>query len=178
MLHCMKRTTFLLLLTAVFQIVSCQDRSTPQKQPAFKGQNPAAGNEIRFLKDMVAKNPDNMNAWIKLGNVFMDTQQYNEAINAYQKVLEINPDITNVRVDMGTCYRRIGRPDKALEEYTKAIARDPSHPNAHRNMGIVLGFDLGRKDQAVKELREYLRLSPQAPDRDTIMQAIERLSAA
>ena len=174
----MKKTTLLLLLTVIFQISSCQDRSTPQKQPAFKGRNPAAGNDIRFLRDMVAKNPDNINAWIKLGNVFMDTQQYNEAINAYQKALEINPDITNVRVDMGTCYRRIGKPEKALEEYKKAIAQDPSHPHAHRNMGIVLGFDLGRKDQAVKELREYLRLFPQAPDRDTIRQAINRLSAA
>ena len=174
----MKKITLLLLLIIIFVLANCQDKSTPQKQPAFQGQKLAVENEVGFLQDMVTNNPDNINAWIKLGNVFMDTQQYNKAIDAYQKALEINPDITNVRVDMGTCYRRIGRPDKAIEEYKKAIAKDPTHPNAHRNMGIVLGFDLGQKDQAIKELQEYLRLFPQAPDRDNIRQAIERLSTA
>lgn len=174
----MKKATLLLLLIIIFVLANCQDKSTPQKQPAFQGQNLASENEIRFLQDMVSKNPGNINAWVKLGNVFMDTQQYNGAIDAYQKALEINPDITNIRVDMGTCYRRIGKPDKAIEEYKKTIAKDPSHPNAHRNMGIVLGFDLGQKDQAIKELQEYLRLLPQAPDRDNIRQAIDQLSAA
>ena len=115
----MKKVTLLLLLIIIFVLANCQDKSTPQKQPAFQGQNLASENEVRFLQDMVTNNPDNINAWIKLGNVFMDTQQYNGAIDAYQKALEINPDITNIRVDMGTCYRRTGRPDKAIEEYKK-----------------------------------------------------------
>jgi len=167
-----------MLLIFPFFLVACNEKSTPQKQPAFKGQNLAGENEVSFLQEMVSSNPDNINAWIKLGNIFMDTQRYIEAIDAYQKALEINPDITDIRVDLGTCYRRIGRPDKAIEEYKKALARDPVHPNAHRNMGIVLGFDLGQKDQAIKELQQYLKLLPQAPDRDTIRQAIEKLSAA
>ena len=174
----MKEITFLLLLIMICGLVNCQDKSSPQKQPAFQGQNLAAENEVRLLHDMLTDNPDNINSWIKLGNIFMDTQRYKDAIDAYQKALDINPSVTNVRVDMGTCYRRIGRPDKAIEEYKKAIAMDPTHPNAHRNMGIVLGFDLGQKDQAIKELQEYLRLLPQAPDKDTVRQAIEKLRAA
>jgi tetratricopeptide (TPR) repeat protein len=84
----------------------------------------------------------------------------------------------DVRVDMGTCYRNTGRPDRAVEEYRKALAINPRHLNAHRNLGVVLAFDLGDKKQAIKAFEEYLRLSPNAPDADQLRQEIARLKAA
>lgn len=84
----------------------------------------------------------------------------------------------DVRVDMGTCYRGIGRSDRAVEEYRKAIVINPSHLYAHRNLAVVLAFDLGYKEQAVKEFEEYLRLSPNAPDAYQIREEIARLKSA
>jgi tetratricopeptide (TPR) repeat protein len=108
----------------------------------------------------------------------MDTSRFHEAIDAYQKVLELDPKNVDVIVDMGTCYRGIKRSDRAAEEYRKAIAINPRHLNAHRNLGTVLLFDLGNKKQGIKELEEYLRLSPNTPDANQIRQEIARMKAA
>jgi len=108
----------------------------------------------------------------------MDSSRFYEAIDAYQKALALDEKNVNVRVDLGTCYRSVGKPDKAAEEYRKAIAINPNHINAHRNLGIVLAFDLNDKKGAIKEFQEYLRLSPQAPDATQMGQLIEKLRAS
>jgi tetratricopeptide (TPR) repeat protein len=124
------------------------------------------------------QNPKDIAAWIELGNILMDTSRFQEAINAYQKALELNPKNVDVIVDMGTCYRGIGRSDRAVEEYRKAIAINPRHLYAHRNLGTVLLVDLGNKKQGIKELEKYLSLSPNTPDTDRVRQELARLKAA
>ena len=132
-------------------------------------------NEMKSLKDATSRSPGDVTAWIKLGNAFMDNRRYQEAIDTYQKALELDPKNVDVRVDMGTCFRNIHQPARAVEEYRKAIAIDPGHVNAHRNLGIVLGFDLRDKEAAVRELEESIRLSPYGPQADSARKAIEKL---
>ena len=105
----------------------------------------------------------------------MDSHRYQEAINAYQKALELDQDKVDVRVDMGTCFKNIGQFNRAVEEYRKALTIDPRHVNAHRNLGVVLGFDLGDKKEAIKELEESLRLSSYGPGADNARKMIEEL---
>ena len=131
--------------------------------------------EMRFLRDAVNRTPKDATAWINLGNALMDNRRYQEAIDAYQKALELDPKNVDVRVDMGTCFKNIGQPARAVEEYRKAIAINPGHLNAHRNLGIVLGFDLSDKETAIKELEEFIRLSPYGPQADSARKAIEKL---
>ena len=64
--------------------------------------------QVKLLKEAVAKDPKNVNAWISLGNMMMDTSRFSEAADAYEKALAIDPKNVDVRVDMGTCYRNSG----------------------------------------------------------------------
>jgi len=157
---------------------NCQKKEEPKVQPPFPAGPVQGQSEIPLLQDLVRKDPKNLGAWIKLGNIFMDSYRFNEAIEAYQKALDLDPKNVDVRVDMATCYRNIGKPEKAVEEYRKAIAMNPNHLNAHRNLGVVLAVDLGDKKQGAKELEEYLRLAPSAPDANQMRQEIARLKAA
>lgn len=134
-----------------------------------------AGDKIKFLKDILREDPKNLNALIKLGNIMMDTKQFKEAIDAYEKALKIEPKNVDVRVDLGTCYRYVGMPNKAVEEYRKAITINPKHPYAHKNLGVVLIYDLGDTSGGIKELELYLSLSPRDPDTTEIKKEIERL---
>jgi len=43
------------------------------------------------------------------------------------------------------------------------------------NLGVVLGFDLGNKKEAIKELEESLMLSPYGPGTDNTRKMIEEL---
>lgn len=51
----------------------------------------------------------------------------------------------------------------ALEEYKKAIALDPDIPELQYNLGWLYG-KAGDQEKAIKHLREYCRLKPDAPD--------------
>ena len=173
----MKRFLASCLLALLF-LTNCQKKEEPKLQTPLTSGPVQAQDEIGLLQGIVKQDPKNVSAWIELGNMLMDSSRFQEAINAYQKALELDPKNVDVRVDMGTCYRGIGRSDRAVEEYRKAIAINPRHLYAHRNLGTVLLFDLGNKKQGIKELEEYLSLSPNAPDANQIRQEITRLKAS
>src|SRR5512135_1877463 len=107
----------------------------------------------------------------------MYAQRFAEAIEAYDKALALDPKNVNVLVDQGTCYRGIGKFDKAVEQYHKAIKIDPKFPTAHRNLGVVLAFDLHNKKEGLQEFQKYLELAPNAPDADKIKETVAQLSA-
>jgi tetratricopeptide (TPR) repeat protein len=116
-------------------------------------------------------------AWTRLGDALMDSQRFAEAIDAYEKSLALEPRNVNVLVDQGTCYRGIGKFDRAAEQYRKALKIDPNFPNAHRNLAIVLAYDLGKAKEGIKELETYLALDPNTPDAAELRQMIKELSA-
>jgi cytochrome c-type biogenesis protein CcmH/NrfG len=159
-------------------LYGCHKKEEPTGQTAGLPDSIQMQNEIRVLQGAVRQNPQNINAWIELGNILMDTSRFHDAIDAYQKALELTPKNVEVIVDMGTCYRRIGKSDMAVEEYRKAIKINPLHPYAHRNLAVVLAFDIGDKKQAIKEFEEYLKLSPDTPDTLQIRQEVARLKTS
>ncbi len=162
-----------LILIMILLSSSCKGDPPPVEEsghPRF-----SVDTDIRNLQEVVGKSPDNLGAWIRLGNLLMDSGRFREAIAAYEKALELRPEDANVRVDMGTCYRNAGESERAAEEYRKALSFDPSNLQAHRNLGVVLAYDLGRTKEAIAELETYLRLSPDAPDAQKVRQAIKEL---
>ena len=169
---------FLICLAVFLSLANCQKKEEPKVQTPFPAGPVQTQNEIGLLQDAVRNDPKNLNAWINLGNVMMDTSRFDKAIDAYQHALELDPENVDVRVDMGTCYRNIGRPDRAVEEFRKAIKINPRHLYAHRNLGVVLAFDIGDKKQAVKEFEEYLGLSPNAHDAQQVRQEIAKLKTS
>lgn len=140
----------------------------PQGQggsPTIPSSTPFQGDrEIELLKDIISKDPKNLQALIKLGNISMDTNHFKDAVEAYGRALEIDPKNVDVRVDMGTCYRGLGDPQRAIEEYKRALTYNPQHLYAYKNMGVVLAFDLNRSEEAIQAFQTYLKLSPNAPD--------------
>jgi len=116
--------------------------------------------EIETLETVLEKNPKDLPALIRLGNLYMDTKRYGEAVALYQRALEIDPGNQNVRVDMGTCYRYLGRSDISVETYRKAIEMQPNHANAHLNLGVVLFDDMKQYPEAIKEFERFLEIEP------------------
>ena len=169
---------FIACLAAFLFLANCQKKEEPKVQTPLSSGPSQTQNEIGLLQEAVRQDPKNVNAWMNLGNILMDTSRFQEAIDAYQKALELDPRNADVMVDMGTCYKNIGKPDRAAEEFRKAIKINPGHLYAHRNLGVVLANDIGDKKQAIKEFEEYLRLSPNTPDTQRIRQEVVRLKAS
>ena len=165
------------VLVMVFSAVGCKQKEASNNQVVAPPQVMISAQQIDNLRSLAKMNPGKADGWIALGNALMDSQQFNEAIEAYQKALAIDPKNVDVRVDMGTCMRGTGKPEMAVAEFRKAIKIAPNHLNAHRNLGVVLGFDLKDREGAVKEFKTFLELAPNAPDADQIKAVIAQLQA-
>jgi tetratricopeptide (TPR) repeat protein len=155
--------------------IGCRQQEQKQQPVNYIPAAPPAQIQIDQMTQAAKMAPKNAQTWINLGNALMDGQRFSEAIDAYGKALAFEPKNVPVLVDQGTCYRGVRQFDKAVEQYQKALKIDPNFPNGHRNLGVVLAFDLNKKPEAVKELKRYLELAPNAPDAGEIRQKIQEL---
>jgi cytochrome c-type biogenesis protein CcmH/NrfG len=180
-----KNLSIILLLIIVMGALGCQQKKEQKNQMTY-GDNQVATLppqmpsqlQIDQLQMAVKTSPKSVEAWTNLGNALMDAQRFGEAVDAYEKSLALEPKNVNVIVDLGTCYRGVGKFDKAVEQYRKALKIDPNFPNAHRNLGVVLSYDLHNKKEGLKAFQRYLEIVPNAPDSETIKQTIRELSSA
>jgi cytochrome c-type biogenesis protein CcmH/NrfG len=136
-----------------------------------------AASQVQTLKEIVKKDPKNLPAWVELGNLYFDTDQPKEAIEAYSHYLAVKPDNPDVRTDMGIMYRKLGQFDKALEEFRKAARSDPKHVNSRYNIGLVLLHDKQDMQGAIKAWEEYLRVDPNSEKSQRIRAQIEKMKS-
>jgi len=143
------------------------------------GIKPAGSEEMparmfQALEEEALKNPQNADAWTRLGNAYFDSQQYQKAIDAYEKSLSIAPDNPNVLTDLGIMYRGNRQPEKAVEMFSKAMSLDPKHQNSIMNKGIVLLHDLKDEPGAVQAWEELLEINPIAtfPDGQSVEEIV------
>jgi len=95
---------------------------------------------VKTLEEQAAQNPRDPEPRLKLANYLYDQQQWQRAIEWYQKALELDPKNVNARTDMGTAYFNLGRPADALREYRQSLEIDPTHQPTMFNL-IVLHLD-------------------------------------
>jgi len=131
--------------------------------------------QIKTLKEIVKKDSKNLPAWVELGNLYFDTDQPKEAIEAYSRYLAVKPDNPDVRTDMGIMYRKQGQFDRAIEEFRKAAQSDPKHVNSRYNVGLVLLHDKQDIKGAIKAWEEYLKVDPNSEKAQRIKAQIEKM---
>jgi tetratricopeptide (TPR) repeat protein len=69
-----------------------------------------------------AKNtPRNAIDWNDLGNLYVSSKEFDKAIDAYKKAIEMNPDYGQPYGNLGFIYHRLGKNDDAILLYKKSI---------------------------------------------------------
>jgi len=131
--------------------------------------------QIQALEAVLAKEPDNRQAWVQLGHNYFDSNQPMKAIEAYDKALAMDGNDPDVLTDQGIMYRRVGWFDKAIEAFIKANSLNPQHLNSLFNMGIVYSQDLGDKSKAEEAWNRYLELSPAGQGADKVRTMLDHM---
>jgi len=142
--------------STAFQSTSGQNAVPPQFQ------NGDLFSQIKIYSDRVAANPQDVDAWVTLGNLYFDTDQPAKSVEAYRRSLEINPNNPNVLTDMGVMHRKLREYQKALDAFAKAIEVNPEHETARMNAGVVMLYDLGDKQGAIRAWGDLVAMNPQA----------------
>jgi cytochrome c-type biogenesis protein CcmH/NrfG len=179
----MKKETALLVIVILVvggligAIVSNQSTKSSDKenQDTHVSATVDSQKDIQILNDLLKAEPNNRNAWVQLGNKYFDTNNFMEAIDAYDNALAIDDNDPNVLTDQGIMYRRVGWFGKAIENFTKANQIDPNHIQSLLNMGIVYRFDLEQNAKAKDVWLKCLEIDAVSPTADRVRTMIDHM---
>ncbi|MBW2107770.1 MAG: tetratricopeptide repeat protein [Deltaproteobacteria bacterium] len=127
---------------------------------------PSDAAEIERQQKIATAHPGDAQAWIELGNLYFDNHRVKEAIQAYNKALELSPYNVDVWTDLGIMYRRDGRFFEAIGAFNRVLDINQTHEQALFNKGIVLMHDLGDQMGGITAWEALLQANPSAKTAD------------
>ena len=147
------------------------DANGVPQQPSPEQMKRMADAKAAPLLMQLQLSPNDPQLLAELGNIYYDTQNYQDAIAYYKRSLALKED-PNVRTDMGTSFFYLGDSDTALAEFDRALKVNPKFENALLNVGIVK-FN-GKMDArgAITAWEQLLKQNPNHPRRADIEQMI------
>jgi rhomboid protease GluP len=109
--------------------------------------------------------PKDDDSWILLGNSFDGMGRATDAIEAYQRCIELNPKNAYAYRDLGLAQLKLKQTDAAIQSLQKAVDLNPNNLRAQRGLaGAFLAA--GRRDDAQAALRKAEELKASGADPD------------
>jgi tetratricopeptide (TPR) repeat protein len=84
-------------------------------------------------------------------------KKFNEAIIAFDKVIDISPDYPNAYYNRGRAYRMLNRFEQAIKDFNKAIELDPMDAAKYNNRGLTY-MRLGKCELAIEDFNKIIEL--------------------
>jgi len=118
-----------------------------------------SGRQIRLLKELAEKYPDDKEAHYQLGRVFFYNGRFPEAIVEYEKAVAIDPRFAVVFNQLGYSQARMGDFNKAVQSFERYAELNPALPNPVDSIAEMNLF-MGNLDAAAAKYLEALALKP------------------
>ena len=114
---------------------------------------------FRILKQMAEEFPDEKLVHQLLASHYRVNELFYQAVEEYDKVLELDPNYGWAMNELGYMYSDAGYFDKAHDYLQRYVASSPGDANPIDSMG-ELYFRMGKLDDALAKYREALELKP------------------
>ena len=115
--------------------------------------------EIEALKEQIEVDPENTAALMRLGDMYRDAGKFEQAIDYYNRSLEVDSTNVDVRVEVAVCYFKAEEPQRAIEELTTTLKYDSKHPGALFYIG-GMNASVGKWQEAEMWWGELIELYP------------------
>lgn len=157
-----------------------QTQPVPAKAPPSDGVDAPHGDaavmqrvmqEIEALKTRLSQNPGDVDAMVRLGNLYMDAHKFEDAISYFERALTHGAD-PDVKTDLGLCLRGRGDVDGALRTFREVRSAHPGHFASRFNEAVVLFVDLKRADEARVIVDQLKKERPDDPSVQKFEQAL------
>ncbi len=120
--------------------------------------------------------PSKSEPYMEMAAIYEKRKDKAKAEEMYQKVITVDPkNAATVFFNIGVHAWNENKDKEAAQAFTKSLEIDPGNASAHRELARVL-TRMQDFEGAVKHYREYLKLSPKAPDAKEIQDMIVTLS--
>jgi Flp pilus assembly protein TadD len=138
--------------------------------PAILIENSTAANRAVNIPEFVNIPPDGMVSidtpaaeyalHLDLAIESMKKHQYPDAVQEWQKALELAPKEARAHNGVGVALVETGKLDEAIAHYREALALDPRYAEAHNNLGDALAHKKAIKE-AIVQFEKAVQLDPE-----------------
>ena len=112
------------------------------------------------IKPLISPNPKSKgNLWLRKGDIHLRQGRYAEAIDAYEKAIELDPRYAKAWNNKGLALDNLSKLDESIQVFEKAVEINPRYAEAWYNKGAVLD-DQGKYDEAIKAYNKAIELKP------------------
>jgi tetratricopeptide (TPR) repeat protein len=101
----------------------------------------------------------NHEAWLSTGKDLFEQGMYEEAINSFDRSIEINPELHEAYYIRGIALDNLGNSKEAIASLDRAIEINPDKHKAWSNRGAVL-VNLGRYEKAIASFDQATEIKP------------------
>ena len=135
----------------------------PERGPA-PGPPPQAasplGQELSGLAERLQRDPNDVQALLRLAHVHLDRAQVDPARAMYQRILHVDPRNVEAITHLGNVAAAEGRVDEALRHYDAALAIDPKYAHALWDKALAFQHQKGNPAAAVPIWEAFLKVMP------------------
>jgi tetratricopeptide (TPR) repeat protein len=114
-------------------------------------------------KTLVGLNPEGATTYYsKIIQMYDESGQYDKAIEAARKIIEMNPTNELAVFNLGIMFLKLQRTDEAVQAFRDALALKPDYASAQYNIGY--SYSLAKRwPESVEGFRKYAELAPDDP---------------
>lgn len=134
---------------------------------------PAA--RIDALARTARDRPTDPAAHMAYASALLEAGKMVDALRAFDTAARLDPGNPAPKAYGGWIVFLAGLTDEAIARLDAAVATDPAYPDARFFRGMALLRGRGDRGGALVEFREYLRLAPDAPERDQVQVVIDEI---
>ena len=171
------RPTVALLLGGLLGFIGGYFAAGGGRPAARAGQAPGEGGRIGELLAAIERDPESPKLWKALGNARYDREEWDLAIEAYEKARREAPTDADLLSDLGAAYRNGGELRRAVHFFEAARQANPDHWQSLLNLTLVHAFDTADPAAADRHFQELKRRFPEIPRLDRIAERISSLRA-
>lgn len=89
---------------------------------------------VQFINNILSSSPSHSSVYHDLGNLCIETEEYEKAIELLEKHLKTSPTDATVITNIATCYARLGKLESAMIGLQAALKIDPGCNYALQNL--------------------------------------------
>jgi tetratricopeptide (TPR) repeat protein len=124
------------------------------------------------------KNPRDSAVRVELGNMYFDSERFEDAARWYEQAIAIDPRNVNASTDLGISYYYMNQPDRAIQQFDRSLVIDPRHTKTLLNLGIVRAFGKDDLAGAAEAWQRVIEFAPDSAEGKRAQQALDSLKNA
>ena len=111
------------------------------------------------FKEVTRLDPLRAGAYINLGAVYNRLEQYDDAVTALRRGIQLDLNRAEGYYNLGLVYRRKGQADLAIQAYREAVRVNPRMADAHYNIANIY-YEKDQYALAIAHYKQSLEIRP------------------